>query len=237
MFKRFSSLKKLFSNDNKVEHEDLKLHSLSPINNIEEVDAKYKTYNDILYFALNEKSIHNIAITGQYGSGKSTVIDSYFKDKPHKDFFKISLATFSVSNNEKTETNIKLIEKGILQQMFYRKAADAFPFSRFKRIKAYHPFYIVLLEICLLCSICFLSIVLKPEWLKTIHDLIKETYYYITFIIATLGFFIIVFFVMKFFLKFRLTKFTFQKIEFGLDDVKDESLLNKYVDEILYFFE
>lgn len=37
--------------------------------------------------------------------------------------------------------------------------------------------------------------------------------------------------------RIRLTKFSFQKTEFGLDDVKEESLLNRYIDEILYFFE
>ena len=235
-------LKCMLCSDNKIckkivktQKLDSNFESLSPLDDIKEKDKKYFIYKEALDFALQEESVHNIAITGNYGSGKSSVIDSYFKDICCKNFFKISLATFSEKENP--DTDIKLIEKGILQQMFYRKPAKAFPFSRFKRIKPYNHFSIIFMEICLLCSIFFASIILKPEWLSNIFKTIENIKYLITFLIASLGFAFVGFYITRFLLKFRLTKFSFQKMEFGLDDVKDESLLNKYIDEILYFFE
>lgn len=50
---------------------------------------------DALKFALENEQVKNIAITGQYSSGKSSIIQSYFsKYVDKKDYLNISLATF-----------------------------------------------------------------------------------------------------------------------------------------------
>lgn len=60
---------------------------------------------DAFRFALEKKEIKNIAITGPYSSGKSSLIQSYFdKYIDKKDYLNISLATF-----EKTAKKFKLI--------------------------------------------------------------------------------------------------------------------------------
>ena len=56
-------------------------------------------------FALRDENIHNIAVTGSYGSGKSSLIKSYEKNHNY-DFLDISLATFEIKksrNNQDTE--------------------------------------------------------------------------------------------------------------------------------------
>ena len=53
-----------------------KLRTLSPTENAENID----TYLTSLQWALyNSKSVKNIAISGPYGAGKSSIIDTYIK--------------------------------------------------------------------------------------------------------------------------------------------------------------
>ncbi|RDG12156.1 YobI family P-loop NTPase [Leuconostoc mesenteroides] len=44
---------------------------------------------------------HNIALTGKYGSGKSSIMDSYINDKKLSNFLRVSLASFSNDNHNK----------------------------------------------------------------------------------------------------------------------------------------
>ncbi|RAP68525.1 hypothetical protein ACZ87_03823 [Candidatus Erwinia dacicola] len=53
--------------------------------------------------------MRNIAITGPYGAGKSTVILSYLNARLKKDFINVSLADFSMSG-KKDETPQKMLK-------------------------------------------------------------------------------------------------------------------------------
>lgn len=81
-------------------------HSLSPVSDIE----KHKYYCDALEWALinrKEKDIKNIALTGNYGSGKSSILKTFQeRDLEGLSFLSISLATFKEEKNEKLETPI-----------------------------------------------------------------------------------------------------------------------------------
>ena len=76
---------------------------------------------DALKFALENEQVKNIAITGQYSSGKSSIIQSYFsKYVDKKDYLNISLATFEKKENEATpieESNS--LEKVIIEKLYY----------------------------------------------------------------------------------------------------------------------
>ncbi len=76
---------------------------------------------DALKFALTNKDLNNIAITGQYSSGKSSVIESYFgKYIKEKEYLNISLATFEKKedcNNINKESNS--LEKIIIEKIYY----------------------------------------------------------------------------------------------------------------------
>jgi len=69
-------------------------HSLSPIR-----DAKVGAYIKALQWGLDnsvEKEIYNIALTGPYGSGKSSILKTFKEQNKNKkyQFLNISLATF-----------------------------------------------------------------------------------------------------------------------------------------------
>ena len=101
--------------------------ALTPVDCAEEKDNYFRA----LKFAINSEQICNIAITGPYGSGKTSIIKSFEKDNQYK-FLNISLASFK----EETENQIadNLIERSILQQMLYGADSSKLPYSRFKRI-------------------------------------------------------------------------------------------------------
>lgn len=70
-----------------------KYELLGPIDNVEN-----KT-EDALSFALNNKNCNNIAITGPYSSGKSSIINSYIKKNIKKEeIMNISFANFEYGN-------------------------------------------------------------------------------------------------------------------------------------------
>jgi len=100
-------------------------NTLSPTENAENVE----NYIDSLDWALKNKNrVKNIAISGAYGSGKSSVIRTFIKRNKNKDykFLNISLATFKEqkeqSNHQQNGDNdiLRLIELSVLQQLFYQ---------------------------------------------------------------------------------------------------------------------
>ena len=247
--KKFLAKTKKTYSKNKAESCNMTFSSLTPLDDLEAInDKKSNTYYKALNYALAQENIHNIAITGTYGAGKSSVIDSYFRNTCRKEFLKISLATFYLEKKDEKskpldENKIIAIEKSILQQMFYRRKANAFPFSRIKRIKSYDWYIILFIEICIIASILFICSLLKIDFSTILSDfynipiLKKLPLEYILKILSYGTFAFLGYYIIRFFLKVRLIKFSFQKMELGIDDIDSESLLNKYIDEILYFFE
>ena len=87
---------------------------------------------------LNDPEAFNIAITGPYGSGKSTVLKSLKAHYPdgHK-YLTISLASLTGENEDPNldEKELQKIEYSILQQLIYKEKPETLPNSRFIRLK------------------------------------------------------------------------------------------------------
>ncbi len=93
-----------------IAHKNIPFHSLSPISDKE----KHKYYCDALEWALTnrkEKDIKNIALTGTYGSGKSSILKT-FQEREVKglSFLKISLATFKEEKNKTAKISENLAQ-------------------------------------------------------------------------------------------------------------------------------
>ena len=120
---------------------------------------EYKEYYNALDFALKDKSIRNIAITGPYGAGKSSVIDSYFNNHKEIKCIRISLAYFNFSRlqnynktdkgeNEINKTNVDInatldkdltendIETEVLKNLFYSIDGKKLKSNRFLTVKS-----------------------------------------------------------------------------------------------------
>lgn len=106
-------------------------------------------YSEALLYATNNPRVYNIALTGPYGSGKSSIIQSFLKTYRSSSLH-ISLASFipevklkakDTSNQSEgapnhSDVTRQEIERSILQQMLYGADANKLPLSRFKRIQS-----------------------------------------------------------------------------------------------------
>ena len=70
--------------------ENIKFESLTP----KILDENNPIYTKALDFAFENDSIKNIAITGVYGSGKSTIWNTYVKEKNLKNIITVSLGKY-----------------------------------------------------------------------------------------------------------------------------------------------
>ena len=110
-------------------------------------------YKDALDFALNSDDIKNIAITGDYGAGKSSVLLTYENLHPERKFIHISLAHFDDNNTNskdltshdsnqaeqdfnRTHINEAVIEGKILNQLIHQINPGKIPQTNFKIKKA-----------------------------------------------------------------------------------------------------
>ena len=91
-------------NDNEEKDNKKKIYSiLSPIK-----DANITGYKDALDFVFSNDSIKNVAISGAYCSGKSSIIETYEEDnKKKRKFLHISLAHFcALCQSDKEKMNV-----------------------------------------------------------------------------------------------------------------------------------
>ena len=66
------------------------------------------SYDEAFNYVFQNSDIRNIAITGSYGSGKSSLIESYKKKHGEKhSFMQISLARFHGNDEESTQDSEK----------------------------------------------------------------------------------------------------------------------------------
>lgn len=229
--------------------------ALTPII-LRESDNAYKTVEDIA-FQLQKGDALNIAVTGPYGSGKSSVLRTLKKDFPQYHYLDISLATLhqyeekenKKENNGKDSDNYdthdinQRIEYSILQQLIYKEAPSVLRYSRLKRITGFSLREIkkttISTIIAIICSIIiwepicirigWLYNLLSVEWLDYVGDtlsiiyLMLFAYKVLSLTISKIG-------------EMKLSKVAVQNAEIELNDGKN-SIFNRYLDEILYFFE
>lgn len=110
----------------------------------EYIEAEHKLYVDELNRALRKPDVRNIALSGPYGVGKSSILQGFRKDHPEAIFISLSTLGFRESKNHRSaagssgkgavseETN--RIQKEIVKQLLYRETPNELQASRFKRI-------------------------------------------------------------------------------------------------------
>jgi len=210
------------------------LESLSP--KPLEID-KIKGYADALKFGIDEDSVTNIALTGGYGSGKSSIIQS-FKNSYRKDYIFLEL---SLSSFTKTDIEEKDIELSLLQQIIYHVDSRKIPLSRFKRIqdlsnrdKFLYPFYSIIWVWSLLCFYKF-------EFYKKLNpinfDFSKPLAYKTLFVISifSFGLFFIVNKLYYFLINSKIARVNI-KGELQIEK-KENTALNSHIEELIYFFD
>lgn len=126
----------------------LKFRKLTPKGNVD-----LDVYNDAIDFAMHNSDLRNVAISGAYGSGKSSVLESYKNRHHEKKFIHISLSHFACGAEEalndddsleeyedscnkkkaqSREIQLATLEGKILNQLIHQIPEEKIPQTRFK---------------------------------------------------------------------------------------------------------
>lgn len=167
-----------------VEKTETILSSLAPkiLTKAKDIE-KIQPYLDKLKASINTKGISNIALTGGYGSGKSTIIGTFKELNPEYEYLNISLASFNKKEEDseiisadrkiQKEEIERLLEVSILQQIFYHVKPQQIPESRFKRIDNISGWRIFGISIGFILWVICTTLLLKYNYL----DKINPTYW------------------------------------------------------------
>lgn len=229
--------------------EDDKQVSLTPAKLNRNNKNDEKQYRSVLNLAqkLQEKDVLNMALTGPYGSGKSSILRSLKQDFPQYKYLSISLATLkSPLDNDKDAIDIDTmnnrIEYSILQQLIYKEKQETLYNSRLKRIYHKSSGFQYALSIAIMLYIIALIIVFEPSFLKidwicqSLNNPILNKWadgIAIAYIVlATIMF---VKHTIKSLSNSKLNRLNLKEGEIELKE--DTSIFNKHMDEIVYFFQ
>ena len=219
-----------------------------------DVEIKQVTL-EALQFAIDKNSeVTNVAITGNYGAGKSSVIESFERKCTDKKFIHISLGQYDETiNNEKNGLNnrqINTIEGKIINQLLHQINPNQIRKSIFKTLDTesqIKPFNIsIYLGLVLLLSLYLLNVsswnglVNNFSWLSwTTKPIISLLVLVILFVLIVYG----IYFLLKLQKDFGFIKklsLKSEKIETDIEILSNDnskvSYFDRYLDDVLYLF-
>lgn len=216
---------------------------LTPTDEAKDCDS----YMEALSWALNQDKIHNIAISGPYSSGKSSVIRTFLNSRGQCSKYKhltISLATFNVQKEgDKPDLQSRLIESSILEQLFYHEEDSHIPDSRFKKIRKQHrgklfAYALATVVFCLLIIFLFRPSLLST-WLigTTIPDSGLICFNRVALGLCIIGAVYVLYKLARIVIGLSVKRLNFKSAEVEIENNTQKSVLNSHIDEIIYFFE
>lgn len=221
-------------------------------NEPKENDKEYGSDAVILHEKIDKHHVSNVAVMAKYGAGKSSVINTYlslYRNKGDKNidgkrvpgkhyknhYARISLSTF---NNEKYDE--VSIERSVLQQLLYGIKQRKLPKSKIERTNKTPRW-----QIFLFVSFMFLTIISTIFFVlditKVFTSTIKGTNLrWVLFAFASIGI-VIIATILVYYRKIKGIKYKDIEANFEIDEnnrtVEVKNLINKFIDEVLYFFE
>ncbi len=207
-----------------------------------------------IHDGVKNPDITNIALMGSYGSGKSTIIKNFEILYPNYKVLNLSLGSYSKQELENQEANAEetdniddlneKLENSLVKQMIYREKNSKLPYSRFKKINHISSRKKVLLYFLFLSSLIsffylkdylnFKEIILSNvEGIASNNESLDLILYCVLIISISILFFQVFQTVLK---QFKLSKLNFANVSIE-EDKNNFSIFNKYIDEILYYFE
>lgn len=226
-----------------LESKDRSANTPSKFVDLAPTDEADKTgiYSEAILFATNNAKISNIALTGPYGSGKSSIIQTFLRNY-RRPALHISLASFvPETDSEGGKVSRQEIERSILQQMLYGADANRLPLSRFKRIQSPSALAIFKSLFIMLGILSLWYVFHQREYI------VSGTYFtpfefsnginLAVFTVAVVFFWAMLhhFYVASFGLSLKSISLKDIEIKPACDD--QASILNRHLDEIVYFFQ
>ena len=222
---------------------------LTPVN-----DSDISVYESAIDFVFNHDDVRNVAISGAYGAGKSSVLASYKAKHSGTKFLHISLAHFQDNQEEgNSDEPIKssVLEGKILNQLIHQIPANKIPQTNF-RVKKSTGNKVIFgyTAATSLLLLTLLHILFFDNWSAFVDTIpagkIQQILSLSTTSTALLVSGIVCFAIFCFF-SFRILlaqknksifkKLSFQGNEIEIFEESDDSYFDKYLNEVLYLFE
>ncbi|MBY5646012.1 ATP-binding protein [Rhizobium leguminosarum] len=214
-----------------------KFVDLAPTSNADQTGI----YHEALEFATNNNEVLNIALTGPYGSGKSSVIKSFLL-KYQRPKLELSLASFLPEGEVPgVRVSKQEIERSILQQILYGAGSNKLPLSRFKRIQipekwsAASSLAVCTGLFCLWYIVTNHSNVMSGKFFKPFE--LSNWFNIVTFAFGSLFVWRLVHTAYLKSLGLSLKSISLKDIQIAPEAADEESILNRHLDEIIYFFQ
>ena len=193
---------------------------------------EYKLEAEILDCQISDPNVKNIAVAAVYGAGKSSAIQTYL-EKFRKDK-KVSYVKLELAGFQKKEYDENEVERGILQQLLYSVKGSKLPNSKIERtdktpLRAllYTLSTIIIIVSCLLLSLNGIGKIALPNHAQII-----------LYVLAFVSFGSILWAAIHF---NRISRIKYKDLEADFNKKTSEytpsNLINKFLDEVLYFFE
>lgn len=207
-----------------------------------------------IHDGVKNPDVTNIALMGSYGSGKSTIIKNFEILYPNYKVLNLSLGSYSKQELENQDANVgeidniddlnEKLENSLVKQMIYREKNSKLPYSRFKKINhisSRKKFLLYFLFFSSLVSFFYLRDYLnfKQIILSNVEGIASkaESLDLILYCVLLASISILFFQVFQTVLKqFKLSRLNFANVSIE-EDKNNFSYFNKYIDEILYYFE
>jgi hypothetical protein len=229
------------------------LSTLLPIK-LDKDNASYQSVEELdnVLSQAEQRNIRNVAITGPYGSGKSSILLTLRGNYTEKrEYLPISLATLQANEEETNESAEKneaqieglnrKIEYSILQQLIYREETGTVRNSRLRRIVHIPNDQLRNLSLGIVLTILAFFILFEPEFarVETLCSLLDFGKFNIAFDFLSLSWLLYALYrVVKYLINaYSNSKLNKLNLKDGEIEIQDNSIFNKYLDEILYFFQ
>lgn len=234
-----------------MSEDSYKFQKLTPFS-----DVELGVYKNAIDFVFANNDLKNIAISGQYSAGKSSLVESYKKSHSNIKFVHISLAHFrsieeAETNEPGKDINETALEGKVLNQLIHQINADDIPQTHFKVKKKIKTNSIVINTIFTVLFIAMiLHITLFNKWGKfvsllsdgNLKTLLTLSTKYDTLLIS--GFICTILscvFIYKLIKTQKnrnvLKKINLQGNEIEIFEESNESYFDRYLNEVLYLFE
>jgi hypothetical protein len=228
------------------ETDERQISLLSPIDDFN----RHKEYIIRLKYAIDQPNVFNIALTGSYGAGKSSILKTFKAYYPEYHYVNVSLASFVEVNMPESDITPKgkedsfeeQLEYSILQQLFYHVKATNIPESRFGRIERISKKKRILMALgILLFVVANLFLFCQEQVTKYFlipPEVLKYSFLFgISISVFVFGICVILFQLILFIKKISIKNLTLDKATLEFEEKKNVSIMNRYLDEILYLFQ
>lgn len=212
-----------------------KFNALTP----EVLNENKQIYTEALDYAFGNSDIKNIAITGIYGAGKSTVWNTYVHEKNLNNVITVSLGKYKDDDSKSSGNNDNRVERQLINQILSQIKSTEIPLSKYGFKSNKSIWKIWMQSLAFLSMISSILIWITRNTILSFVNEVNKNFDGITLMcLCFLLLFVPSFYYLYSFFrgnKFRISKIAFKGAEANVsDDKSDESVLDRDMMELVY---